>query len=166
MREKPAPHQPPPTLQDKSPRCGNNRGGISTVPKKGNGVVNPKGSGRVTLGLNKSGHAGVKYLKNMARSSSWNNNLTISNSTSDSSQVKSTVGQTHDHQVPAFLVRLLLLFSLNESSPSPLQMSPPLPRLARDCLSRASLVAAGSVFPEDISLSQPKKGLLQRNLDA
>ncbi|RPB02946.1 hypothetical protein L873DRAFT_1787392 [Choiromyces venosus 120613-1] len=77
------------------------RGGISTVPQRGRTVVNPKVSKRVTVGLSKGGREGVKHTKNMAPSSSGNNNRTISNVTSDSSQVKLTVGQTHGHPVCA-----------------------------------------------------------------
>ncbi|RPB02976.1 hypothetical protein L873DRAFT_331195 [Choiromyces venosus 120613-1] len=81
-------------------RSWNTRGGISAVPKNGKAVVNPKGSGRVTVALNKGDHVGVTHV-NMTRSSSGNNNLIVSNGTSDSSQVKLTVRETHGHPVRA-----------------------------------------------------------------
>ncbi|RPB02943.1 hypothetical protein L873DRAFT_1801539 [Choiromyces venosus 120613-1] len=77
------------------------RGGISTVPQRGRAVVNPKVSKRVTVSLSKGGHEGVQHTKNMAPSSSRNNNRTVSNGTSHSSQVKLTAGQTRGHPVRA-----------------------------------------------------------------
>ncbi|RPB02942.1 hypothetical protein L873DRAFT_1787389 [Choiromyces venosus 120613-1] len=93
----------PPTSnpQRQNPRSGNTRSGISTVHQNGKAVVNPKGTGRVTVGLNKGGHAGVKQIKNMAHSSSGNNNRPVSNGTSGSSQAKLTAGQTHRHPIRA-----------------------------------------------------------------
>ncbi|RPB02960.1 hypothetical protein L873DRAFT_1787405 [Choiromyces venosus 120613-1] len=84
-----------------NPRSEKPRGGIPTVPKSAGGGVNPKRSKWVTVGLNKGGHAGVNHVKNMARSSSGNNNSTASNGTNGSSQVKLTVGQTHRHPIRA-----------------------------------------------------------------
>ncbi|RPB02979.1 hypothetical protein L873DRAFT_1841578 [Choiromyces venosus 120613-1] len=75
------------------------RGVISTVPQRGGAVVNLKVSKRVTVGLSEGSHEGVKHTKDIAPSSSGNNNRTVSNGTSDSSQVKLTVGQTDCHPV-------------------------------------------------------------------
>ncbi|RPB02807.1 hypothetical protein L873DRAFT_1787485 [Choiromyces venosus 120613-1] len=85
----------------KSPRSEKHRGGISSLRQSSRWLVNPEGAKRVTVGLNKGGHGGVEHVKNVARGPSPDNGGTVWNGTTGSSQVKLTVGQTHNHPVRA-----------------------------------------------------------------
>ncbi|RPA94043.1 hypothetical protein L873DRAFT_1793198 [Choiromyces venosus 120613-1] len=76
-------------------------GGISSLRQSSRWLVNREGAKRVTVGLNKFGHGGVEHVKNVARGPSRDNGGAVWNGTTGSSQVKLTVGQTHNHPVRA-----------------------------------------------------------------